>query len=841
MPVSIEEAKAFKEDAIKYREDWFSLATKSWGEIKKRQKDNRLWSITPNSLRRKSRYPAWFSIFKIRKPIVFSRAGIPICKDTTESGNDSVGAAAALCKERLAINVAKTFDYFDNISAAVDDFLVTDFGQVRGFFTCEDVKQEKKILLTPQVVDPSMPPSPENMVFLDENGNKVVAEEIIQEDGQFFAETEEVIDVKNEKVYLEPVIYRDFLVDPHITKWSDCKRIIFINYYSQPQFRQDFGSAALAEFKNQVEKEVGADEAAKKSKTIKVYEYWDAFDKETYWFTDYNRDFIKPTEYLLPENEMGEEKEILNGIYNLEKFFPCPKPLLINTATDEFWPMTEYYQLVDIFEDIHTIFTRMVTCTRAIRSRMLFDSSIEGLQAALNELSETDAIGVENLAQALVSNGGSLEAAVQYINVAPIIETLQQLYQALEQRLNTVYKLTGTADLLQGLITDPTQRTLGERQMTEKYALNQVADRQRKVQEFVRDSYELLTEMALKNFKDDTLKDYINPATFPQGMQPLYDQAIALLKNNSKRFRIELETDSTISLNEEYDKQARIELVNTLTAALEKTANIAQSQPELVQLELHCLKFLIQGFRQSKLFQDEVTQAIDAVIQQTQAASQDPAAAFDPEQAKMQLEQQKLQLDTQYKQAMLQSTERIEMSKLQQSAQMQAIQSQLEQFRLQVEQGNASQQMQLDYAKLQADIAQAQQELQVKHDALIVEMQKAAEGKQLEEFRLMLDQQIAQSEQQLAAAEQTLAEQKMRLDENEKYMTEARLQSEHKLQQMEQQIRIATMLKESQPEPVKQPDIIVNMPPNPKTKKKTKVQRDEMGNILNFETEDIVE
>lgn len=841
MPVSIEEAKAFKQDAIEYRENWFSLATKSWAEIKKRQKDNRLWSITPNSLRRKSRYPAWYSILKIRKPIVFSRAGIPLCKDTTQDGSDPIGATAATCKERLAVNIAKTFDFFDNLSASVDDFLVTDFGQVRAFYSCKEIKEEQKILIMPQLIDPTQPPSPENMRFVTQDGKEVVGEEIMEMDGQLYLETEKVVAVKDQKVWLEPVIYKDILVDPHITKWGDCKRLLFINYYSQPQFKADFGAAALAEFKSVVEREVGADEVDKKTKTIKVYEYWDDFEKDTFWFTDYNKEFLTPTKYLVPMDDEGEEEnEDLNGIYNLEKFFPCPKPMIINCASDEFWPYTEYYQIVDILEDIHTIFTRMVVCTRAIRSRMLFDSSIEGLQAALNELSESDAIGVENLAQALVSNGGNLDAAVQYVNVSPIIETLNQLYISLEQRLNTIYKLTGTADLLQGLITDPTQRTLGERQMTEKYALNQVADRQRKVQEFVRDCYELLTELALKNFTKETLANYINPASLPEDQKLNYEQAITLLKENSKRFRVELETDSTISINEEYDKQARIELVNTCTAALEKTADIAQTSPQLVKLELHLMKYLIQGFRQSKLFQAEITEAIDNVMKETEAMEQQPPP-FDKDEFAAKMEQVKLKAEYDFKTAQMQSNERLEVMKMQQSAQIVSIENQLAQFKLQIEQGNASQKLQLDFTKVQADISEAQQALQIKRDELIVEMRKIADKKEIDTFSAMLEQQVASFEAQLSQAQQALAEQKMQLDMNEKYMTEARLQSEHELEKVNQQLQMMVTAKSLQPEPPKQPDITINMPPNPKTKKRTKVQRDEMGNILNFESEDIVE
>lgn len=182
----------------------------------------------------------------------------------------------------------------------------------------------------------------------------------------------------------------------------------------------------------------------------------------------------------------------------------------------------------------------------------------------MNELSEADAIGITNLSQALTNAGGSLENVCQYIPVDKVINTLSQLYTALEQRLNIIYKLTGTSDLLQGLITDPTERTYGERQMLEKYARNQLEEPQRKMAEFMANSYELMAEMALKNFKEASLDEYIMPSTLDPVHQQNYRAAIALLKNNRRRFRIELETDSTIALNEQYDKQSRLELARGL-------------------------------------------------------------------------------------------------------------------------------------------------------------------------------------------------------------------------------------------------------------------------------------
>ena len=609
MTISIEEVRAFITDARKDRQNWLTMAERSWREIKKRQQNNRLWNVTPNSLRKRNRYPAWFSIFKIRQPLLLSRIGVPIGKDTTQDGNDNVGATAAICLERLAINLARSFDFFSVMAAGRDDFLATNFAQCRAYYERDTVTEPVKEYITPE-----KDPDTQEMVFIDSKGNTVTSNEIGQDDEGFFLEHEETVDVDNEKVCLRPVLYSQIYVDPGILDWEQCERIAFEIHFSEPQFKQVFGVAAYTK----LSLGQSTDDSQPKRQTIKVFEYWDKYEKQCYWLPETGDEFLTPKGYLVPGDDADEytENEYGSGLYNLEKIFPCPKPLIINAPTDEFWPIPEYYQVVEILEDIHMIFSRMVTATRAYRSRLLYDSSIDGLQSALNEASEADAIGITNLGMALSSGGGDLKNFAQYINTEGVILSLQQLYQSLEQRLQSLFKLTGTSDLLQGLTTTNTDKTLGERQMEEKYAINQLAEYQRKMQEYVRDSYQLLCEMALKNFKDSSLDKYIMPQTLDEDNRSRYRAAIGMLKENEKRFRIELETDSTIAINEQFDKAMRIELVNILTAALEKTANVAATQPGLVKIDLHAMKYLIQGFRQGKMFQTEITQAIDDVIKQ---------------------------------------------------------------------------------------------------------------------------------------------------------------------------------------------------------------------------------
>lgn len=855
--VTVEEVRAFIEDAKGgAREEWLQLADASWAEIKKLHKNGRPYSL---KARKRARFPLWNSIFKIRQPLCLSRVGIPVGKDTTQDGNDGVGATAAILIERLAKSFSRESDFFDVLCACRDDFLATDFATARVYYECKKVTQEVKERLTPQRL-----PSGE-MVLVDSMGQIVNAQTVLQDDEGYFLETEETIDIDEESVCLEPVLYREILIDPDIRRWKRCKRVAFEERFSRTQFARIFGRTALESLTRAEFEKFGASEASPKDQNILVWQYWDEYSKETKWLPENGEEFIEPRDYSIPVEHEEEEGYETNGLYDLEQFLPVVAPLVINAPTESFWPNPEYYQLVDLLEDIHSIFSRMFRLTKAIVSRLLYDKSIDGLREALAEAADGDQFGVPNLAAALTAAGGSLNNVVQYIDIKPLVESLAELDQRLEANLNKVYKLTGTSDLLQGFVTDQTDRTFGERQMQEKYSLNQVAERQRKMAEFVCNCFRLCCEVAIKNFKDESLAIRIMPQTLPEEHKPRYQAALQMLKENPKRFRVELETDSTIALDEDYQKAASIELVNALTTAVEKTANIAQQAPELAYLELHALKFLLQQHRQGKLFQGEVVQAIDNIMQKMQIAAQNKKEPFDKDASDAALKAQELNDKAVLKQMEIQSTERIEFQRLNQQAQLENFRAERDQalanmkaqvdgFKAQMDQSTKMETLRLGYAELNANVEKAREDIGFKMRELMLEAQKASDQNSVDVFRAQIEAAVASYEKQFQEQEMRLEEFKSVLDLRERYMTEARLQHEAQMNEAETRInaieRLATAMKPTEapvtlkieaPKPAKGTvirDRHGNLMRIESGSRVTHIKRDEKGDILGWEHQD---
>lgn len=822
MGFSLEDWKQFVTDCEDTRKNWLKAGEQSWKEINRKQRSNALWNVNPNSAKKKQHYPLWWTTFKIRQSLVYARTPLFIGKDKT-GGDDPVGRTAAICHERLANNLVEACEYDSTVKASRDDFLATDFGAARVFYECTYREEPIKIRVVEQVDEMTGA-----VMMLDDKGAPVSPDMVRQdEDGPYIEGTEEV-EVETERVYTDHVLYTDMYVDPDARSWTKSRRIAFGYDYTRSEFKEVFGSDAIASLSNQSFAEVG-----KQRKLVRVYEAWDSYEREVVWFAENGTEFLKPKVIKSEAAEEGEtaSEEEKEDPYSLEKFFPCPKPLLRNAPTTDFWPVPEYYQLQDILEDVHNIFSRMYTATRAIRVRLLFDNSVSELQALINEAGESDAIGVTNLAQSLAGGQGRLDNLVAYLPIAPMVEGLQNLYQALENRLVIFARCSGTSDLLQGL-TDGVERTFGEQQLKAKFAMNQLAEPQAEMQRFARDLGELMCEVALKKFKDETLAQYIVPATLDPEDKERYPAALELLKNDRKRrFRLELETDSTIALNEEYDKAMKVELANTLSAALEKVASIATSNPTLAVAELKLLKHLAKGFRQGKLFEDEIQRAIDDAIAKFEAQSQaEPPPNVDMinaelNKAKLSLDQQKAANDAQLEAAKLQRQDVKEAG-----AQQLALQElYLKNTAAQQEGARLLQEREEAVAMIQLKV----QELTLQRERLALDAQKAGNDSLISQLGLELEKQIANSNAQLKQLEISIKEQKGMLEEREKYLTEQRLQFESQIKALEAGARSS---QQQQPQAAQLPPIVVNVDAKKSGRKIARPIRDAAGDIVSVET-----
>jgi len=136
---------------------------------------------------------------------------------------------------------------------------------------------------------------------------------------------------------------------------------------------------------------------------------------------------------------------------------------------------------------------------------------------------------------------------------------------------------------------------------------------------------------------------------------PSWEQVIGLMKDNTARkFRISIETDSTIKQDQDAEKQARTEFLTAAGGFIQQAVQVPN--PELAPLLLELLRFGIKGFKVGR----EMETIFDVALKEIKAKSEqpptpppeDPSIATD--KAKLELDAQKLKQDAVLKQGDLQ-------------------------------------------------------------------------------------------------------------------------------------------------------------------------------------------
>lgn len=817
--ITIQEVRQFITDAKKKAEDYYTLADRSWREIERRDKSGKVYSENNNNLaRRWTKFPLWWSVWKIRQPITLARLPIPTLKDT--QGDDPYGRTSCVLGERFTRGILKTFEALPEISASNDDFLVTNLGWCRAFYRNELCKEEEKIYL--EVIEPEPPMQAEGdpavqqappmpPIFLLPTGEQVTdISQVLKDDIGHYILTGNEISVDNEEVYLEAGLYNNLIVDPDVTKWNKVTRLAYEYKYSYREFKEKYGEEAL-------ETLVQADiEKHKTGTPITVYEYWDKQLKEVRWLAETSTNFFQPKQI----RELGDEVDH-SDLYGLKGFFPSTEPLIINQSTKSFWPTPEYYQVSDILDDISSIVGRMVHLTKAIRVRFLFDSSVTELKTLIGDnwaASEGSGLGVPNLQSALMNDkNADLSKLVAYFPVDKLIEGLNNMYQAFDQRLNMFYQLTGISDLIRGQTNPDSDKTFGERQMEGKFALNRIEPYQRKLQEWIKDQFELLMEMGLKMFSDQTIDKYITPQTLDPEDRERYVPALALLRDNKKRrFRVDFETDSTIAINEQWRRGQAIETANVITKMQEAVASTAETMPELVESQLKLMSHVIGELTDGKLFLDEIQDSIKQVIDKVNQPKDEPPN-YDLE--KLKLEGQKLSSQAMFQQLQMQATTNLEYAKLSQKANQDNITNQLKQLQISIENGVAQSELQIAVNKVQADIAQGWADLNVKREEVLGKIQAEVGKSEMEQMRIIMDARVkaqeislAEAQQQLEAFEIQLTAKDTSLSLQERIATEKRLQEQHIVDSQIKGVEAAAMIADAQkPEPEKKAPISIDM------------------------------
>jgi hypothetical protein len=113
------------------------------------------------------------------------------------------------------------------------------------------------------------------------------------------------------------------------------------------------------------------------------------------------------------------------------------------------------------------------------------------------------------------------------------------------------------------------------------------------------------------------------PSPLPPGSPVTIDSVMRLLRDNAaRRFRIDIEADSTIAGDESQEKQDRTVFVSEMTKMVETWGPIVTAQPFMAKLAAELMMFAVRSFR--------VGRSLEQVIEETAAKFEEIAGQPKP-------------------------------------------------------------------------------------------------------------------------------------------------------------------------------------------------------------------
>lgn len=451
-----------------------------------------------------------------------------------------------------------------------------------------------------------------------------------------------------------------------------------------------------------------------------VWEIWDKDSKKVLFICqDYHERVLKTEDDPL----------------ELTNFFPTPKPLQAIEQTSTLVPVTPLRIYETLVDELNTVTKRITKLVKQLRPRALYGGNPLDIKGVA-EADDGELIPATD-AMAFLQAGG-LEKILAWFPLDPISKAIQTLYEQRERIKQTIYEVTGIADILRGA-TDPGE-TLGAQQLKAQWGSLRIQRRQSEVARFARELFELKAEIIATKFPWPLLSKMtgielptqeqkqtvqalmqqvqqaqqqgqeIPPQIMAQAdgaqklvSQPSQEEVMQLLQDDiSRNYRIDIESDSTIRNDLSRNQQ-------TMNMFLQGTAQFGQAMGPIIMADASMKPMVMEIYgafaRQFKLGR-QAEDAIDAATEQAQKTKDQPP----PPDPKIEAEKMKAEIAKQ---------------KADMDAQAQQQKMQFEQQKAQMDLQAAQQKHAMELQKMQAELQMQREEIQIMREKMGMEMQAA--------------------------------------------------------------------------------------------------------------------
>lgn len=441
-------------------------------------------------------------------------------------------------------------------------------------------------------------------------------------------------DLAYEEVYVDYVHRKDF---GHTVarKWSDVTAVWRKVYLTRKQLKERFGEKGAKVKLDYVPEEVKAhygsdqDQEFEHMKKAVVYEVWDKSEKQTVW--------------LCRSSAKAEPLDVQPDVLGLKSFFPCPRPAYGTLDNDSLIPLPDYSMTQDVSQVLDMLLGRITAISESIKNVGAFAGENEELLKILQSPDNT-MVSVKEFHGVLQQGGwDALIWLFPVERLIPALETSKNLFsffQAID------YEVSGNSDILRGA-SDPNE-TYGAQRIKSTFASRRLKEKQDEFSRMVRDVLAMIGEVIAEKFEPTTIGLMAGVDQMGPDEQQSAGMALQVFRDEkSRNFRIDIETDSTIAIDEGAEKEEVAELTKVLGDFFQRAIPLAKDVPALGPVIVEYLMFVIRRFKAGRSLEDTLEQALGQALAQAQGGQQAPDPKMMAEQAKIQMEEQKMQLEMQ--------------------------------------------------------------------------------------------------------------------------------------------------------------------------------------------------
>lgn len=434
-------------------------------------------------------------------------------------------------------------------------------------------------------------------------------------------------------------------------KWQKVPWVAFEHYMDKAEAKKMFGERVAAQMQFTESNETERSEDGERSespkgstfqgerKTCLVYEIWVKKDKKVCFFSD---------SYI--DGYLKEEEDPLE----LTGFFPIPRPLQFLTKTNDLTPSALYLLYENQATELNRISVRINRIVEAIKVRGAYDGSLGDTLNDLLKADDNTMIGTDNASN--IALAGGLDKYIWFMPLDMLIKVLQQLVVARQECKQIIYEVTGLSDIIRG--ASKATETATAQEIKNQWGSLRIKMTQNEVRRLVRETLRMMLELAAKRFSPDTFAKMTGLPFTTQAMKqqaqaivmaaqqsgqspdpqalktlatPDWESVVGLLRDDiSRAYRIDIETNSTVQVDELEDKQLITEALGAIGAYLKGVTPLVQEGVMPFEAAKSMLLAIVRRFR----FGTEVEEEIKSM--------QAPQKGPDPETQKQLQDAQKM-------------------------------------------------------------------------------------------------------------------------------------------------------------------------------------------------------